>query len=92
MSTLAEKMDKQFEYQRTLHATSADPMDLFVSVDHLATFLAGQMRAEPARTRSQVKAELERRADAGQVRRWVDVHGRSSRPDRVDHYFLNARP
>jgi len=31
VSTLAEKLDKQFAYQRTLHATSGDPMDLFLS-------------------------------------------------------------
>jgi len=50
------------------------------------------MRAEAARLRPQVKAELERRADAGEVRRWSDVHGPSLRADRADHYFLNTEP
>lgn len=89
MSTIPEKMAKQFEYQQTLFATSADPMDLFVSVDRLATYLASQMRADPRRVRAQVKAELERMADAGEARRWKEVYGRPSlRPHRVDHYFL----
>lgn len=88
MSALSEKIDKQFTYQQTLFATSADSMDLFVSVDHLTAYLAEQMRAEPRRLRPQIKAELERRADEGQVRRWLEVHGSSLREDRQDHYFL----
>ena len=90
MSTVPQKMDKQFDYQRTCYATSADPMDLFVSVDHLAAYLAAQMRGDQNRMRREVKAELERRAEAGQVRRWVEVYGQSLRQDRVDHYFLPA--
>ncbi len=88
MSTVAEKLGKQFEYQRTRHATSGDPMDLFVSVDHLAGYLAEQMRADLRTVRRQVKAELERMAEAGEIRRWTEVHGRSLRADREDHYFL----
>lgn len=90
MSTLAEKIDKQVEYQRTRHATSGDPMDLFVSADHLAAYLAEQTRADLRTVRRQVKAELERRADAGGIRRWLDAYGHSLRADRVDHYFLLA--
>lgn len=85
---LGEKCQKQFAYQRTRHATTHDPMDLFVSVDHLAAYLAVQTRAELRTVRPKVKAELERRADLGEVRRWADVHGPSLRADRADHYFL----
>ncbi|WP_203823049.1 hypothetical protein [Paractinoplanes ferrugineus] len=88
MSTLADKLDKQFDYQRTLYATSGDAADLFVEVDYLTAYFAQQTRQEPARLRRQVKVELERRADAGEVRRWLDVHGSSLRADRVDHYFI----
>ncbi|MEU4558403.1 hypothetical protein AB0F72_08435 [Actinoplanes sp. NPDC023936] len=92
MSTVPQKMDKQFDYQRVRHVTSGDPMDLFVSVDDLAAYLAAQMRADLKTVRRQVKAELERRADAGMVQRWLDVHGQSLRPDRADHYFLPVGP
>lgn len=90
MSTVEEKMGKQFEYQLTRFDTSNDLMDLFVSVDHLTELVAAQMRAEPARVRRQVKAELERVADAGGLRRWLDMYGPSLRADRVDHYFLQV--
>lgn len=92
MSTLPEKVDKQFTWQRTRHATSDNPMDLFVSVDDLADLIARQTRAEFSRVRRQVKAELEHRADTGEIRRWADVHGRSLRADRADHYFLTTDP
>ena len=85
-------MAKQFAYQRTRHESSADLMDLFVSVDRLAAYLTEQTRGDARRIRRQVKAELERLADAGQVRRWGQVHGRSSRADRADHYFLPDTP
>ncbi len=88
MSTLTEKLDKQFAWQRTRHESSGDPMDLFVSVDDLALYLAAQTGQELPRVRVAVKAEMERRAGAGLVRRWVEVHGRSLRVDRDDHYFL----
>jgi len=90
MSTVPEKMGKQFDYQRTRFATSAHLMDLFVSVDDLAEYLAAQMRADLPGVRRQVKAELERLADAGQIRRWAQVYGRSDRQDRDDHYFLRS--
>lgn len=90
MSTVTEKMVKQFEYQRTRYATSADPADLFVSVDRLADYIAQQMRADRRPIRRQVKTEMESLAEAGQVRRWLQVHGPSARPDRADHYFLTA--
>jgi hypothetical protein len=90
VSTVPEKMSKQFEYQRTRFATSGDPMDLFVSVDQLAEYLAEQMRAELRGVRFKVKHELERMADAGEVRRWEAVYGTSHRSDRIDHYFLWA--
>lgn len=90
MSTVPEKMSKQFDYQRTLYATSEDPMDLFVSVDHLAEYLVAQTRGDRRLVRQQVKTELERLADEGVARRWLDVHGPSLRADRVDHYFLVA--
>nr|WP_221374524.1 hypothetical protein [Actinoplanes polyasparticus] len=90
MSTLAQKMDKHFDWQRTRHSTSADPMDLFVSVDDLVGYLAAQTRADERTVRRAVKTELERRADNGLVYRWAEVHGASLRADRADHYFLPA--
>jgi hypothetical protein len=90
MADVPEKMAKQFEYQRTLFATSRDPMDLFVSVDRLAEYLAEQMRADLRGVRFKVKHELERMADAGEIRRWEQLHGVSHRSDRIDHYFLWA--
>lgn len=92
MSTLPEKLDKQFTYQRTVYATSGDRMDLFVDVDHLTDLMAAQTRREPQRIRPQIKTELERRADSGELVRWLDIHGRSLRPDRADHYYLTAQP
>lgn len=65
MSTLQQKMNKQFEYQRTLFNTSTNPMDLFVSVDDLTTYLAEQTRADQNYVRRKVKSELEYRAEAG---------------------------
>lgn len=88
MSTIPQKMDKQFDYQRTRYVASGDPMDLFVSVDHLAEYLVTRTRTDRGRVRQQVKAEMERRADAGEARRWAQVHGPSLRKDRADHYFL----
>jgi len=90
MADVVEKMAKQFTYQRTRFATTGDPMDLFVSVDHLAAYVALQMRAELRGVRSKVKAELERMADAREIRRWEAVYGTSQRADRIDHYFLWA--
>ncbi len=90
MSTRSEKLDKQFTYQQTVYATTNDPAELFVSVDRLTVLLASQTRAEPDRVRRWVKDELERRADAGELRRWLEVHGPSHRADRVDHYLLPA--
>lgn len=92
MSTLPEKLDKQFTYQRTVYATSGDRADLFVTVDHLTNLIAAQSRSDAKRTRQQVKAELERRADAGELRRWLAVNGPSYRQDRADHYYLTAKP
>jgi hypothetical protein len=88
MSTVTEKMTKQFEWQQTRFATSGDPGDLFVAVDQLAAYVALQMRAELRGVRRQVKTELERMAQAGQIRRWADVYGPSLRRERDDHYFL----
>lgn len=89
VSTVPEKMEKQFAYQRTRFATSGKSMDLFVSVDRLAEYLAEQTRGDARHIRRQVKEEMERLADAGQIRRWREVHGHSARFDRVDHYFLS---
>jgi FMN phosphatase YigB (HAD superfamily) len=88
MATTAQKMRKQFDYQHTLYATSSNLMDLFVSTDDLANYLAEQMRADVRRIRPQVKAELERMVKADLAARWEQVNGRSSRSDRQDHYFL----
>jgi hypothetical protein len=88
MSTLPEKIDKQFAWQRTRYATSGDLMDPFVTVAHLAEYFATQMRDDPVWVGRRVKDELERRANAGEIRRWVDVHGPSLRRDRDDHYFI----
>lgn len=90
MSTIPEKMAKQFDYQRTLHATSGNHGDLFVEVDYLTAYLAQQTRVETDHLRNRVKAELERLVAAGEVRRWTDVCGPSLREGRVDHYFLVA--
>lgn len=92
MSTLPEKLTKQFTYQRTVYATSGDLMDLFVSVNHLTDLLVAQTRGDAKVMRRQVKTELERLADQGEIRRWLDVHGRSYRQDRADHYYLTAKP
>lgn len=92
MSTLAEKVDKQFAYQRTLHTTTGLVSELFVEVDYLAAYLAQQTRQGLPRLRRLVKAELERRVETGEVRRWTDVCGQSSRADRIDHYFLTEQP
>lgn len=92
MSTLPEKLDKQFTYQRTCYATSGDRMDLFVSVNHMTDVITAQTRGDVKAVRRQVKAELERRADTGELHRWLDVHGSSLRQDRADHYFLTAEP
>lgn len=92
MSTLTEKIDKQFEYQRTCYATSGDRGDLFVTVEHLAGLIAQQTRQDLRRVRRQVKAELERRVDDGGARRWLDVNGPSLRHDRVDHYYVVVDP
>lgn len=88
MSTLPEKIDKQFTYQRTQHATSGDPADLVVTVDHLTDLFAAQTRQDPKQVRRHVKADLEHRADLGELRRWLDVHGPSLRTDRADQYYL----
>ncbi|WP_045740772.1 hypothetical protein [Actinoplanes rectilineatus] len=88
MSSLAYRLDKQFVYQRTIHATSGDPQDLAVTVDHLTDLIAAQTRQDPDRVRRHVKVELERRADTGELLRWADVFGASLRADRADHYFL----
>jgi hypothetical protein len=88
VSTLAEKIDKQFVYQRTVYATSGNQMDLFVSVNRLTALIAVQTRGDVRVIRPRVKAELERRANAGEIRRWLDVHGPSARADRADHYYL----
>lgn len=90
MADLAEKIDKQLAYQRTLYGTRRKAMDLFVSTDNLTAYLANQMRAEPDRLRVKVKVELERRADAGELIRWTERYGQSYRADRADHYFLKG--
>jgi hypothetical protein len=91
VGTIAKKMAKQFEYQRTLFRTSAYIMDLFVAVDDLTAYLSMQARGDRRIIRRHVKAELERMASAGEARRWVEVYGRSQRADRDDHYFLTAK-
>lgn len=92
MSTLPEKLDKQFTYQRTVYKTSGDLTDLLVSVDHLTNLVVAQTRGEPDRVRRQVKAELEQRTNAGLLERWLDIYPRSLRADRADHYCLTAEP
>lgn len=90
MASIAEKMAKQFEYQRTLYATSGHSGDLVVSVDWLAEYLAAQTRGELRGIRRQVRAELERLVVEGAVRRWLDVYGPSLRAVRKDHYVLTS--
>lgn len=87
MASIPEKMHKQFAWQRTKHATSGSLADLFVAVDDLAAYLAAQLRQDQRRVRPRVKAELERMVEAGSVRRWTQVYGRSLH-DRSDDYFL----
>lgn len=90
MAGIREKLDKQFAWQLTRHATSGSQLDLLVVLDEVTDYLTAQMRADRDRVREGVRGELERRAEAGEIRRWLEVYGPSARPDRVNHYLLIA--